>query len=178
MPILSAEDRAFFQHNGYVIIPKAVPLPNLESVIAALWAFLGMDPGRPDDWCRPPLPTNGMVELYQHQALWDNRQHPRVHQAFAEILGTERLWVSFDRVNLKPPRRADLRDEVQVALHPVPARQKALMALAEQRLHDDGGRGVGGQEVSALGGGFSHRCSLVPGVRLQRKDVVCTGVRK
>jgi len=63
MPILSAEDRAFFQHNGYVVIPEAVPLPNLESVIAALWAFLGMDPGWPDDWCRPPLPTNGMVEL-------------------------------------------------------------------------------------------------------------------
>jgi ectoine hydroxylase-related dioxygenase (phytanoyl-CoA dioxygenase family) len=48
-----------------------------------------------------------MIEMYQHQALWDNRQHPRVHQAFAELLGTEKLWVSFDRVGLKPPAHPD-----------------------------------------------------------------------
>ena len=42
--------------------------------------------------------------MYQHPALWNNRQHPRVHQAFAEILGTERLWVSIDRACMKPPR--------------------------------------------------------------------------
>lgn len=107
MPILSAQDRAFFQRNGYVVVPAAVPQANLDAVIAALWAFLGMDSGKPDDWYRPPLPTSGMVELYQHQALWDNRQYPRVYEAFAEILNTPRLWVSFDRVNMKPPRRAD-----------------------------------------------------------------------
>ena len=33
----------------------------------------------------------GMVELYQHQSLWDNRQHPRIHEAFAQILGEARL---------------------------------------------------------------------------------------
>jgi ectoine hydroxylase-related dioxygenase (phytanoyl-CoA dioxygenase family) len=48
-----------------------------------------------------------MVEIYQHQALWDNRQYPRVHQAFAEIWGTEKLWVSFDRASMNPPERDD-----------------------------------------------------------------------
>lgn len=107
MPILSTADHAFFQHNGYVVVPDAVPKANLEAVCAAIWLFLGMDPDAPDDWYRPPLSPGGMIELYQHQALWDNRQYPRVHQAFAEILGTEKLRVSFDRVNLKPPRRPD-----------------------------------------------------------------------
>jgi ectoine hydroxylase-related dioxygenase (phytanoyl-CoA dioxygenase family) len=51
-----------------------------------------------------------MVELYQHQSLWDCRQSPRVHQAFAELWGTEKLWVSLDRVNRKPPVRADDSD--------------------------------------------------------------------
>ena len=41
-----------------------------------------------------------MVEIYQHQALWDNRQYPRVHQAFSEIWETEKLWVSFDRASV------------------------------------------------------------------------------
>ena len=44
--------------------------------------------------------------MYQHQALWDNRQYPKVHQAFAEILRDEKLWVSLDRANMKPPARA------------------------------------------------------------------------
>ena len=30
---------------------------------------------------------------------------PRVHRAFADIWGTEKLWVSFDRTSLNPPER-------------------------------------------------------------------------
>jgi hypothetical protein len=45
----------------------------------------------------------GMVEMYQSPGMWNNRQFPRVHQAFAEIHGTPKLTVSMDRVNVKPP---------------------------------------------------------------------------
>jgi hypothetical protein len=51
-----------------------------------------------------------MIELYQQQSLWDIRQHPRVHRAFAELWGTEKLWVTFDRMHMKPPV-ADTRDD-------------------------------------------------------------------
>ena len=50
-----------------------------------------------------------MVEIYQHQALWNNRQYPRIHQAFSEIWGDEKLWVSFDRGSLNPPERDDYK---------------------------------------------------------------------
>lgn len=105
MPILSARDQAFFKENGYVVVHDVVPRENLDAVIDAIWEFLGMDRNNPDDWYRDPLRPNGMVELYQHQAMWDNRQHPRVYQAFTEILGAEKLWVSMDRVSMKPPQR-------------------------------------------------------------------------
>jgi hypothetical protein len=104
MSVFTAEDHAFFQEKGYVIVHNAVPPENLQAAIALIWEFLGMDPATPEDWYRPPLSPGGMLEVYQHQALWNNRQAPRVHQAFAELLGTEKLWVSFDRVNMKPPR--------------------------------------------------------------------------
>ena len=48
--------------------------------------------------------------MCQHQAIWDNRQHPRVHQAFARRFGEEKLWVSLDRANMKPPAREDKPD--------------------------------------------------------------------
>lgn len=106
-PVFTADDHAFFQKNGYVIARSVVPPENLRAVIEMIWEFLGMDPSNPDDWYRPPLSPGGMLEIYQHQALWNNRQAPRVHQAFSELLGTEKLWVSFDRANLKPPRHPD-----------------------------------------------------------------------
>lgn len=101
--ILTPEDWRFFRENGYVVIHDAVPPENLRAVVEIIWEFLGMDPADPEDWYRPPLRPGGMVELYQHQALWNNRQHPRMYQVFREILGTDRLWVSFDRVSMKPP---------------------------------------------------------------------------
>jgi hypothetical protein len=103
-PILSPADHAFFAENGYVIIPNAVPPENLRAVVDLVWSFLGMDPNDPEDWYREPHRPSGMVEVYQHQALWDNRQHPRIHQIFSEILGTDHLWVSMDRACMKPPR--------------------------------------------------------------------------
>ena len=104
MTVFTPEDHAFFRDNGYVVAREVVPPENLRATVAMIWDFLGMDPANPEDWYRPPLSPGGMLEVYQHQVLWDNRQAPRVHQAFSEIFGTERLWSSFDRVNMKPPR--------------------------------------------------------------------------
>lgn len=41
--------------------------------------------------------------MYHHQSMWDNRQLPAVYEAFAQLLGESKLWVSLDRVNMKPP---------------------------------------------------------------------------
>jgi hypothetical protein len=107
MSILTEKDHRFFAENGYVVVPNAVPKENCDAVIDTLWDFLGMDRENPEDWYRLPLKPGGMVEIYQAQALWDNRQHPRLYGAFAELLGTEKLWVSIDRANFKPPQHPD-----------------------------------------------------------------------
>jgi ectoine hydroxylase-related dioxygenase (phytanoyl-CoA dioxygenase family) len=100
--VVSEQDQEFFRQNGYIVVPGVVPQENLDAAIAAVWEFLGMDPDDPATWY-PPERRGAIVHLHQHQALWDNRQHPQVHQAFADILGTEKLWVSMDRAGMKPP---------------------------------------------------------------------------
>ena len=117
MAVLSKEDWAFWQENGYVVIPNAVPQENLDRMVETIWQFLDMDPDDQESWYKykpytrddrcSPISGAGMVEMYQHQALWDNRQHPKIHQAFAEIWDDEKLWVSLDRANMKPPARDD-----------------------------------------------------------------------
>jgi hypothetical protein len=107
MPVLTPEDHTFFADNGYLVVPNSVPQENLEAMVAGVWRFLGMDPNNPEDWYRPPLTRGCMAEMYQTQEMWNNRQHPKLHQVFSEILGTEKLWVSFDRCNMKPPARPE-----------------------------------------------------------------------
>ncbi|UVI32780.1 phytanoyl-CoA dioxygenase family protein [Paenibacillus spongiae] len=111
--MITKEHVAFFRENGYVKIEGVVPKDNCDRVIDAIWDCLGHDPSNPDNWYDPPkgvLGSAGMVEMYHHQSMWDNRQHPAVHQAFAELLGEEKLWVTLDRVNMKPPVRSDRKE--------------------------------------------------------------------
>jgi Phytanoyl-CoA dioxygenase (PhyH) len=109
--ILSEEDWNFWTTNGYVVIKNAVPKQQAERLADYLWEYEAKDPADPGTWYRKPnvdmqmkeLVNTGMVEIYNHQYMWDNRQSPKIHQAFADIWGTEKLWVTIDRANLNFP---------------------------------------------------------------------------
>ena len=109
-PLLSKEDRAFWDENGYVIIHNAVPPENIKAAENAIWKFLEMQPDDRESWYPDPPRLGIGVKMHHHQVLWNNRQSPRVHQAFAEIWGTEKLWVSFDQCSMNPPLRPHLND--------------------------------------------------------------------
>ena len=49
------------------------------------------------------LAGTGMVEVYNHQFLWENRQSEKIYKAFIDIWGTKDLWVTIDRANLNFP---------------------------------------------------------------------------
>ncbi|MFN0087039.1 MAG: phytanoyl-CoA dioxygenase family protein [Blastocatellia bacterium] len=143
--VLSEDDWQFWQTNGYVIVPNAVPPENLAAVIQLLWEFQEMDPGDPTTWHNNPahpmemveLRGSGMVEVYNHQALWNNRQHPRVYNAFVDIWGAEKLWVAIDRANLNPPNRAPgefpgfIHWDIDTSVEPIPANVQGVLALNE-----------------------------------------------
>jgi ectoine hydroxylase-related dioxygenase (phytanoyl-CoA dioxygenase family) len=109
--VLSEEDWNFWITNGYVVIKNAVPREQATRLANYLWEYEEKDPNDRSTWYRKPnvdmqmkeLINTGMVEIYNHQYMWDNRQHPKVHQAFADIWGTDKLWVTIDRANLNFP---------------------------------------------------------------------------
>lgn len=162
-PILTPEMWEFWEENGYVMIPNAVPQENLDAAIAAVWEFLEMDPDDPGTWYgyrprgggfwRSPISAAGMVEFYHHQTLWDIRQHPRIYQSFAELLGERRLWVTYDRVNLLPPARADLPAwsgsagihwDCETTLDPVPFQVQGVLYLTDTAANQGGFRCIPG----------------------------------
>src|SRR5690242_20084297 len=98
--VLSEEDWKHWTTFGYVIIPNAVPQIQVKRLVDLLWEFLEMDPDDPTTWYqtewrdhrKKELNKNGMVEIYNHQYLWDNRQEPRIYDAFVDIWDREDLW--------------------------------------------------------------------------------------
>jgi hypothetical protein len=102
-PVLSTEDLAFFDQNGYVVVTNAVPLEQCRAAAQAIWEFIGKDPDDPDTW---HAGTTGIfVPLYHHPALWANRRSRRIHKAYAQLWGTPDLWPLVDRVSMNPPER-------------------------------------------------------------------------
>ncbi len=151
MAVLSQEDREFWGEQGYVIVKDAVPPGNLEALVEVIWDFQEMAPENPASWYQEhaliemaELNRSGMVELYHHQTLWDNRQFPAVHEAFSEIWGTEKLWVSIDRANMNLPLRPGwefsgfVHWDVDTSQRPLPFEVQGLLAL-EDTLGNAGG---------------------------------------
>ncbi|WP_114752053.1 phytanoyl-CoA dioxygenase family protein [Pleomorphovibrio marinus] len=111
--ILTEEDWDFWINNGYVVLKKAVPRTYTERLANLLWEFEEKDPNDPSTWYAPSraemkmaeLKNSGMVEIYNHQYLWDIRQYPKVYETFTDIWGMEELWVSIDRANLNLPSK-------------------------------------------------------------------------
>ena len=109
--ILSIEDWNFWLHNGFVVIKNAVSREQAQKTADFLWEFEEKNPNNPESWYTAAraemqmkeLQGTGMVEVYNHQLLWENRQTERVYNAFVDIWGTEKLWATIDRANLNFP---------------------------------------------------------------------------
>ena len=89
------------------------------------------------------LANTGMVEVYNHQYLWDNRQHPTVHAVFADVWGTQKLWFTIDRANLNLPIRPgfDYQGFIHWDYDPetLPQNVQGVLALADQQDETMGG---------------------------------------
>ena len=149
--VLSEADWQFWVDNGYVIIKNAVPKAQVKKLADYLWEYEGKDQNDTETWYKKPnaqmqmaeLNNTGMVEIYNQQLMWDNRQMEKVHQAFADVWGTEKLWVTIDRANLNFPLRPGF--EYKGFIHwdydpeTRPQNVQGVLALADQTDETMGG---------------------------------------
>src|SRR5207302_4546949 len=102
MPLV---DLDHFRREGWVLVRDVAPEQNLRAAIEAICAFHAIQLDDPSTWFRIPADCWGVVPVHHAQAIWDNRSLPRIHAAFAEVLGSGKLWVSMDRCAFKVPLR-------------------------------------------------------------------------
>ena len=149
--VLSEEDWKFWIENGYVVIKNAVPREQAMASADFLWEFEGKDPEDSETWYTAPrsdmqmkeLVGTGMVEVYNNQHLWNNRQTQRVYDAFVDVWGTEKLWVTIDRANLNFPMRPghEYKGFIHWDYDPEtrPQNVQGVLALADQTDENMGG---------------------------------------
>lgn len=149
--VLSEADWQFWLENGYVVVKNAVPREQALRTAQFIWEFEEKSPDDPGTWYTPPraemqmkeLTNTGMVEVYNNQHLWNNRQMPRIHDAFVDIWGTDKLWVTIDRANLNFPLRPGF--EYKAFIHwdydpdTKPQNVQGVLALADQTDENMGG---------------------------------------
>jgi ectoine hydroxylase-related dioxygenase (phytanoyl-CoA dioxygenase family) len=151
LKVLSDVDWEFWIENGYVIVKNAVSKEQANATANFLWEFEEKNPKDKDTWYAAPraemkmkeLAGTGMVEVYNNQHLWNNRQMQRVYDAFTDIWGTEKLWVTIDRANLNFPIRPGF--EYKGFIHwdydpeTKPQNVQGVLALADQTDENMGG---------------------------------------
>jgi len=149
--VLSEADWEFWKHNGYIVIKNDVSQEHGQATADFLWEFEEKDANNPESWYAPAraemkmkeLTGRGMVEVYNHQQLWNNRQMPKVYDAFVDVWGTEKLWVTIDRANLNFPNRPGFEQKgfVHWDYDPEtrPQNVQGVLALADQTDENMGG---------------------------------------
>lgn len=149
--VLTMEQWNFWKDNGYVVIKGAVSREQAAQTAAFLWEFEDKNPDDKSTWYTEAraemkmkeLAGTGMVEVYNNQYLWNNRQTQRVYDAFVDIWGTEKLWVTIDRANLNFPIRPGF--EYKGFIHwdydpeTKPQNVQGVLALSDQTDENMGG---------------------------------------
>lgn len=140
-PALDADETAFWDENGYVVLREAVPREAARAAERAVWDFMGARPEDPATWYRNGDGHTIMVPLIHHPAFDANRRSPRIRAAFAQLLGSDDLVVTVDRGGLNPPERPDWRFpgpdlhwDTSLAL-PIPLSIEGILYLADTPAH-------------------------------------------
>jgi ectoine hydroxylase-related dioxygenase (phytanoyl-CoA dioxygenase family) len=132
--------REQLEAQGYAVVREVIERPKLNDVVTDIERHAGIGVDEPSTWY-DRLQPNGVLEMYHYPSMWAVRQNERLHSAFAEVFGTEKLWVSIDRVAAKPPAddsRADcdlhgfIHWDTDVGMYPdVPFEVQGVLALTD-----------------------------------------------
>ena len=149
--VLTMDQWNFWIENGYIVVKNAVSREQALKTAEFIWEFDDKDPFDPSTWYAEAraememkeLAGTGMVEVYNNQHLWNNRQTQRVYDSFVDIWGTEKLWTTIDRANLNFPIRPGF--EYNGFIHwdydpdTKPQNVQGVLALGDQTDQDMGG---------------------------------------
>lgn len=176
--VLSADDLAFFDKYGYVIVRNAVPEEDCEAAVDVICNFIGVDLNNAETWyTEHHAKQKIMVQLFQHPALEKNRNSLRIRKAYEQIFGHSNILRNTDRVGFNPPENEeydfqgpDLHWDVSIDL-PIPFGLQGILCLTDTAEN---------QGAFTLVPGFQHKIdawinSLPEGINPRNEDMHALG---
>ncbi len=138
--VLSDEDLAFWDKNGYIILRGAIPIKDCDETIEMICRYLDIDRNDPATWYRPHPARQGiMVQLFQHPLLQRNRESKMIKDAYEQLWGRKDIWLNTDRVGFNPPETETyqfpgprLHWDVSLDL-PIPFGTQGILYLADTK---------------------------------------------
>lgn len=136
--VLSEEDIAFWNKNGYVVVKNAISKSECEATQQAIWEFLGMNPNQKETWYKQHEEQRGlMLTFSNHPTLNKNRQSLQIQKAYQQLYGTTRIYKTIDKVSFNPPENdyfrflgSSLHWDVSLKL-PIPFGLQGLLYLTD-----------------------------------------------
>lgn len=136
--LLTADERHFWEQNGYIIVRNTVSREYCDQTIEAICNFIDADRYNADTWYKDHPEKKGiMVQLFQHPALEKNRQSNKIRKTYEELWKRTDLFVNTDRVGFNPPETESysfqgprLHWDVSLKL-PIPFGLQGILYLAD-----------------------------------------------
>ncbi|MBK8520082.1 MAG: phytanoyl-CoA dioxygenase family protein [Chitinophagaceae bacterium] len=136
--VLTAEDLAFWDEQGYVILKQAITQQECAISRKAILDYLDMDEQDEKSWYGDSNNMQGiMVTLYRNAAIDKNRYSPKIRRAFEQIWNRTDLIVTTDKCGFNPPetstytyRGTGLHWDVSLAT-PIPFGTQGILYLTD-----------------------------------------------
>lgn len=136
--ILTTQDIAFWEEQGYVIVKNAVSPQDCAAARNAIMDHLEMDEEDSASWYRENEIMQGiMVPLYRNAAIDTNRNSPVIRRAFEQLWKRTDLVVTTDKCGFNPPetstftyRGTGLHWDVSLAT-PIPFGTQGILYLTD-----------------------------------------------
>lgn len=108
--VLTAQDLAFWDEQGYVIIKQAITPEDCAASRKAILDFLEMDEQDETSWYKESNNMQGiMVPLYRNAAIDKNRNSPKIKRAFEQLWNRTDLIVTADKCGFNSPETATFK---------------------------------------------------------------------
>jgi hypothetical protein len=136
--VLSQEDLAFWNKNGYIVVKNAISREDCEQTQNAILNYLEASLDNPDSWYKNHEAKEGLMVLFtNHPTLDKNRASLTIQKAYQQLYETDKIYRVIDKVSFNPPennsykfRGSLLHWDVSLQL-PIPYKLQGLLYLTD-----------------------------------------------
>jgi hypothetical protein len=136
--VLSQEDLAFWNKNGYIVVKNAISRKDCEQTQNAILNYLEASLDNPASWYKYHESKEGLMVLFtKHPTLDKNRASLTIQKAYQQLYETDKIYRVIDKVSFNPPennsykfRGSLLHWDVSLQL-PIPYKLQGLLYLTD-----------------------------------------------